>query len=35
MTLNYNLWSIDGATSSIARVWSKRMDWVYFAKDTF
>jgi hypothetical protein len=34
MTLNYNLWFIDGTGSSGTRVWQQRMDWVYFAKDT-
>jgi len=34
MTLNYNLWFIDGTGASGTRVWQQRMDWVYFAKDT-
>jgi len=33
MTLNYNLWFIDGTGASGTRVWQQRMDWVYFAKD--
>jgi hypothetical protein len=35
MTLNYNLWFIDGtgAGGSVPRVWQQRMDWFYFAKD--
>ena len=34
MTLNYNLWFIDGTGASGTRVWQQRMDWVYFAKDS-
>ncbi len=35
MTLNYNLWFIDGtgAGGSTPRVWQQRMDWLYFAKN--
>jgi hypothetical protein len=36
MTLNYNLWFIDGTgapSSGTPRVWQQRMDWLYFAKD--
>lgn len=33
MTLNYNLWFIDGTGASGTRVYQQRMDWVYFAKD--
>lgn len=33
MSINYNLWFIDGSGASGTRVWQQRMDWLYFAKD--
>ncbi len=32
MSINYNLWFIDGATSTTPRVWQQRMDWTYYAQ---
>ena len=33
MSINYNLWFIDGAGASGTRVWQQRMDWTYFAQN--
>jgi hypothetical protein len=33
MSINYNLWFIDGDGATGTRVWQQRMDWTYFAKD--
>ncbi len=33
MSINYNLWFIDGTGASGTRVYQQRMDWLYFAKD--